>query len=163
MNRTVTWRRAITAVASLAILAGCASNASKVGRRSELVGAYRFTERVSTDLELEGIFVVETDTVSLEANPGPCRYERERSNVLAISYSCGDVSYAFDRSDPVHTARYSAIVHLRETRTICIRYTVTSTGRQVCAESRNETVFRDVRRSGVLRPQRVADDDPNHP
>ena len=162
MNRTVTWR-IVRALAWIGFVGGCASNGTKVGMRSELVGAYRFTERVAADVELEGIFVVETDTVSIEANPGPCRYERERSNVLAIGYTCGDVTYLFDRSDPVHTARYSAVVHLQETRTTCIRYTLTSTGARVCAESRNETVFRDVRRSGVLRPQRVADDDPGHP
>ena len=155
MNRTVTWRLPIGALAWLGLLGGCASTGTKVGMRAALVGAYRFTERVAPDVELEGTFVVETDTVSIEAQPGPCRYERERSNVLAISYTCGDVSYVFDRSDPVRTARYVAIVHLRETRTTCIRYTVTSTGQQVCSQSRNETVFRDVRRSGLLRPHRV--------
>lgn len=163
MECSVTRRLLASPVFWLALVVGCASNGNKVGLRPEQMGAYRFTERVGEDVELAGIFVVESDTVSIEATPGPCRYDRDRSSALAISYSCGDVFYTFDRTDPLRTARYSTVVHLAERKSVCVRYTVTSTGRQVCAESRNETVFRDVRRSGLLRPQRMADDDPNRP
>ncbi|CAN5386729.1 hypothetical protein BH09GEM1_BH09GEM1_06390 [soil metagenome] len=154
------WRSAAVAVLWLGFAVGCASGGKPQALRAAQLGAYRFTERVADDVTLEGIFVIEPDTVSIEATPGPCRYESERSNSLGYSYTCGDVHYAFERSDPLRTASYSVVVHLRETKSVCVRYTVTSTGRQVCAESRNETVFRDVRRSGLLRPQRV---DPEAP
>ncbi|MDQ2665559.1 MAG: hypothetical protein M3Z05_06075 [Gemmatimonadota bacterium] len=163
MTCTITRRLLALPVFWLALVVGCASNGNKVGMRPEQLGAYRFTEHVGEDMELEGIFVIESDTVSIEATPGLCRYDRDRSNALAISYICGDVFYTFDRTDPLRTARYSAVVHLRELVSTCVRYAVTSTGRQVCAETRKETVFRDARRSGLLRPQRMADDDPNRP
>jgi hypothetical protein len=148
---------------TLALAAGCASNGQKVGIRPESVGAYRFTEHAGDDMDLEGIFVVQPDSVSIEATPGPCHYERDRASLLAITYTCGDVTYVFDRSDPVRKATYSTMVRLQKKRSVCARYVVNSQGRQVCAEYRNEVYFVDTRRSGLLRPQRMADDDPNHP
>jgi hypothetical protein len=148
---------------TLAFAAGCASNGKKIGIRPEAVGAYRFTEHAGEDMDLEGIFVVEPDSVSIDAAPGPCRYQRERASVLAITYICGDVTYVFDKSDPVRKATYSATVRLQKKRQVCARYVVNSTGRSVCAEYRSEIYFVDARRSGYLRPQRMADDDPNHP
>jgi hypothetical protein len=147
----------------LAFAAGCASNGRKVGIRPESVGAYRFTEHAGEDMDLDGIFVVEPDTVSIEATPGPCRYDPDRASLLAITYHCGDVTYVFDRTDPVRKATYSAVVRMQKTRSVCARYVVNSQGRQVCAEYRNEVYFVDTRRGGLLRPQRIADDDPNHP
>src|SRR4051812_26119263 len=75
---------------AFAFAAGCASNGKKVGIRPESIGAYRFTEHAGEDMDLEGIFLVEADSVSIEATPGPCRYERDRSNLLALTYTCGD-------------------------------------------------------------------------
>jgi hypothetical protein len=159
----MTWRASLPAVLCVGLVFGCASNGKRVGVRPEQLGAYRFTERVTEGVELEGIFVIEADTVSMDARPGPCRYERERSNALAISYTCGDVTYAFDRSDPLRSARYTTVARVQETKSVCVRFTVSSTGRQVCAESRPEVSYRDVRRSGLLRPERMSDDDPLHP
>jgi hypothetical protein len=148
---------------TLALAASCASNGKKIGIRPESIGAYRFTEHAGDDMDLDGIFVVESDTVSIEATPGPCRYDPDRASLLTITYRCGDVTYVFDRSDPVRKVTYSAMVRLQKTRSVCARYVVNSQGRQVCAEYRNELYFVDTRRSGLLRPQRMADDDPNHP
>ena len=148
---------------ALAFGAGCASNGKKVGIRPESLGAYRFTEHAGEDMDLEGIFVVEPDSVSIEATPGPCRYERDRASLLAITYTCGEITYVFDRFDPVRKATYSATVRLQKTRKVCARYVVNSQGRTVCVDYRNEVYFVDSRRSGLLRPQRMADDDPNHP
>ena len=147
----------------LGLVTGCAASSTRANPRSNQVGAYRFTQRVAEDLELEGILVIEADTLSIEATPGPCRYDQMRSNVLTVSYTCADVYYTFDRTDPLLTARYSAVAHLRDSRVTCARYTVTSTGQQVCAETRTETVYRDVRRSGLLQPRRMSDNDPARP
>jgi hypothetical protein len=37
-----------------------------------------------------------------------------------------------------------------KTRTVCTRYTTTPQGRQVCAETRNENYFDNVRTGGTL-------------
>ena len=162
MKRTSS-RLSIGVAMTLALAAGCASNGKKVGIRPESVGAYRFTEHAGEDLDLEGIFVVEPDSVSIEATPGPCRYERDRASLLAITYTCGEVTYVFDRSDPVRKATYSAMARIQKTRQVCARTVVNNQGRTVCAEYRKEVYFVDARRGGTLRPQRMADDDPNHP
>lgn len=148
---------------ALTFSTGCASNGKKIGIRPESIGAYRFTEHAGEDMDLDGYFIVEADTVSIEATPGPCRYDRDRASLLSLTYRCGDVTYVFDRTDPVRKATYSAIVRMQKTRQVCARYAVNNQGRQVCVEYRNEVYFVDARRSGLLRPQRMADDDPNHP
>ena len=68
-------------VLTFTFAAACASNSAKVGVRPESIGGYRFTEHAGEDMDLDGFFVVEPDTISMEATPGPCRYERDRSNV----------------------------------------------------------------------------------
>ncbi len=163
MNRRISSRVSVGVVVTLALAASCASSGTKLGIRPESIGAYRFTEHAGEDMDLEGIFVVEPDTVSIEATPGPCRYEKDKASLLAITYTCGEVTYVFDRYDPVRKASYSATVRMQKTRSVCARYVVNSQGRSVCAEYRNEVYFVDARRSGLLRPQRMADDDPNHP
>ena len=150
-------------VAVTLALLGCASNATKAGIRPESLGAYRFTEHATEEMDLEGMLLVEADSVSLEATPGPCRYDRERSNPLVITYTCAEITYAIDRSDPVRKVTYSLVVRVQKTRTVCVRTVVNSQGRTICAQYQNEIYFVDQRRSGLLRPQRLADDDPNHP
>lgn len=86
-----------------------------------------------------------------------CRYEQDKSTGMAITYTCGDVMLVFDRADPVRKARYVTTLHLIESKVVCARYTQNSNGQTVCAESRTETVYRDARRSGTLRVQRVDD------
>ena len=142
---------------SAVVVSACVSHASTRTMRPELLGTYRFDEQVSPDVRLEGQFVVGQDSVAIDATPGPCRYEQNMSNALTIYYRCADVTFAFDRADPVRRARYTAVVHLRETRSVCVRYARTSTGQTICAASRYETVYRDTRRSGVLRVGRVDD------
>jgi len=144
-------------IVSAVLLSACTSNKPAAGVRPEMMlGTWRFSEQVSPDLALEGQFTVEQDTVDVDLRTAPCRYERDRSNMLAITYSCGpEVSFSFDRSDPVRRARYTALVHLVERRTVCRRYATDSAGRTVCVETGQETAFRDARRSGILRVERV--------
>lgn len=139
----------------IAFVAACSSSKPKTGIRPEQYGTYRFEEQLTPDDKIEGHFVVGEDSVDVDAYPGPCRYERERSNVLTIVYRCGDVTYAFDRTDPVRKASYSTVVHVKATRQVCIRYTTNNAGQQVCAQMSTETYYRDSRRSGLLRVERM--------
>ena len=147
-----------TVMLSATLLAACAPSKPSTGVRPEMLGTYRFSEQVSQDVRLEGQFVVGQDTVAVDAMPGPCRYEQDKSNRLAITYSCGsDLLFIFDRADPVRKARYAATLHLMESRSVCARYTKNNAGQTVCAEYRKETYFRDAHRSGTLRVERVYD------
>lgn len=144
-------------IVAVALVSACTSNKPATSARPEvMLGTWRFFEQVSQDLAIQGQFTVEQDTIDVDIRPGPCRYERDRSNMLAITYSCGpELSISFDRTDPVHRARYSALVHLTEQRTVCRRFATNATGGRVCVETGQETVFRDARRSGTLRVERV--------
>jgi hypothetical protein len=152
-----TCRQLFALLLSATIASACAGAKPSMGIRPELLGTYRFDEQLSPDDRLRGTFVVGQDSVAIDAEPGPCRYERDRSNLLSITYTCGGVAYSFDRTDPVRKASYSAILHLKETRQVCVRYTTNNQGRQVCAQMANETYYRDTRRSGLLRVERVED------
>ena len=149
------WGNLPVLMVSLALASACAASRPKQGINPDMIGTYRFEEQLTPDAKIEGTFVVGQDSVAIDAYPGPCRYERDRSNVLAIAYTCGGVSFAFDRADPVHKASYSAVVQVKASRQVCLRYTTNKDGKQVCAQMSTETFYRDVRRSGALRPLRI--------
>ena len=149
------WRKSSALLLSVALATACAASKPRAGINPDLFGSYRFEEQLSPDSRIEGTFIVGQDSVAIDAYPGPCRYERDRSNVFAIVYTCGGVAFAFDRADPVHKASYSAIVQVKSRRQVCVRYTTTKEGTQVCAQTSSETYYRNVRRSGALRPSRV--------
>ncbi len=149
------WGNISVLMLSLALATACAASRPRAGISPDLFGSYRFDEQLSPDAKIEGTFVVGQDSVAIDAYPGPCRYERDRSNVFAIVYTCGGVSFAFDRTDPVHKASYSAIVQVKGSRQVCLRYTTNKDGKQVCAQTSTETYYRDVRRSGALTPFRI--------
>ncbi len=142
----------------VALLSACAPTRPRQPIGPEMRGTYRFDERLSDDTRITGRFTVAADTVEMDADPGPCRYEREQSNSSYFSYKCGmNVIFRFDRSDPVGHARYDTVVQVEASRTVCRRYTTTSTGQTVCAEYGKETYYRNESRSGVLRVTRVSD------
>ena len=149
------WRTSSALLLSVALATACAASKPRAGINPDLFGSYRFEEQLSPDSRIEGTFVVGQDSVAIDAYPGPCRYERDRSNVFAIVYTCGGVAFAFDRADPVHKASYSAIVQVKASRQVCLRYTTNKDGKQVCAQMSTETYYRDVRRSGALTPFRM--------
>ena len=69
---------------------------------------------------------------------------------------CGpDILLHFDRDNPIERARYSIVATAQVRVTRCIRYTTTTQGQRVCAETATVTEPRQVHRSGRLRPYRV--------
>ena len=134
--------------------AGCGATRKSVAVPPEQFGIYKFVERLNPGYTLEGEFLVQGDTVTVDALPGPCRYEQDRSSAMVIAYRCGTIMLFFDRADPVRKSRFSAIVRMTESRTRCIRTTV-SNGVQVCAQSIVESSTRDATKTGTLRAERV--------
>ena len=80
------WRNSSALLLSVALATACAASKPRAGVNPDLFGSYRFEEQLSPDSKIEGTFVVGQDSVAIDAYPGPCRYERDRSNVLAIVY-----------------------------------------------------------------------------
>jgi hypothetical protein len=149
----------VAAILLIGISEGCVPSSSRGSAASaSRVGVFRFLERVpdtSPGVTLEGGITVETDTILVEAAPGPCHYDNLRSRGTTVVYRCAEVFLYFDRSNPIDRARYSLVATVNVPVTTCARYTTTTDGRRVCAQVRTEMVTREVRRSGRLRPQRV--------
>lgn len=119
-------------------------------------GVYRFEERVSPDLYLDGRFKVDADTIEVELKTSSCRPEPVTSHIQVMTVSCGsDVRIDFDRMRPVDRATYRAQVLVTETRSVCARFITNQYGQQICAEYRRESFQRVASRSGRLRPQRM--------
>ena len=79
------WGNLPVLMVSLALASACAASRPKQGINPDMIGTYRFEEQLTPDAKIEGTFVVGQDSVAIDAYPGPCRYERDRSNVLAIA------------------------------------------------------------------------------
>jgi hypothetical protein len=120
-------------------------------------GLYSFSERIPTSrgqyVPLEGEFTVLGDTVTVRTSTSTCLYNLLTTRASAINYDCGDVSFAFDRFDPVHRATYRMKVRYTEQRQVCTQYASTG-GTQRCVAYRTEFVETEAIRTGRLNARR---------
>jgi hypothetical protein len=150
----------VAAIPLIGISGGCLSSSPRgAAVPASRVGIFRFLERVpdaSPPVILEGEITVEPDTILVDAAPGPCRYDGLRSRSTTVVYRCGiDVALYFDRDNPIDRAQYSLVTTVQVPFRTCTRYTMTTDGRRICAQTRTEMVPREVRREGRLRMERV--------
>ena len=154
--RTVAWFLIVTAGV------GCAQHGtpSSAPAPPPRVGIYRFTER-SSQLQhtLEGRLIVTRDSVLLSADPGPCRYVQETDANGPIVYQCADVTYFFDRFDPVGRATYRAMTTVVDHTMTCTRSTTDASGRQTCTARTPESNERQVPVIGTLHLEAIAKPD----
>ena len=138
-------------------LAACTQHGSGAPAPPVRIGVYRFTERPNgVNTTIEGRVLVTHDSVVVEAEPGPCRYDPHSTAGGPIVYQCADVSISFDRFDPVGRATYRTTKTVTERKTTCVRYTTDSSGKQVCAQQQTETVQHDVPVTGTLHMDTIA-------
>ena len=138
-------------------LAACAQTGSSAPAPPVRVGVYRFTERpAGVNTTIQGRVVVTHDSVVVEAEPGPCRYDTHSAADGPIQYQCGEVLLAFNRFNPVGDARYRTSKTVYDRKTTCVRYTTDSKGNQVCAQQQTETVEREVPVMGTLHLETIA-------
>jgi hypothetical protein len=170
MSRSAGLSRVATIVAAILVTGAChaaRANGDELTPAQKQFGVYRFSERISANnptseiIDLEGQFVVLGDTVTVEARPGPCEYDTRTTLGGPILYQCGqNLTLSFDRHQPVARATYKALVAIRETQRICVRYTVDPSGRRICVETSTQTVERMVTQAGHLRTQRMTSEPP---
>lgn len=151
----------VTSIALIALLAAvldaCASSPPRtLSFPDSQLGRYRYLQVVpstSPQKTLEGTIIIERDTLTVEDNSGLCRYDRNSGSV-AIVYHCGDVTYRFDRKDPINRADYGVTMLTYVAVTRCVQYTTNSEGQRVCSRTDQSTEERRVGRSGRLKPVR---------
>jgi hypothetical protein len=141
----------------LLITTACAQHGANAPAPPVRIGVYRFTERPNgVNTTIQGRVLVTHDSVVVEAEPGPCRYDPHTTAGGPIVYQCADVSIAFDRFDPVGRATYRTTKTVMDRKTTCIRYTTDSSGKQVCAQQQTETTEREVPVTGTLHLDTIA-------
>ena len=139
------------------IAAACAGHAPSAPAPPVRIGVYRFTERPQgVNATIEGRVLVTHDSVVVEAEPGPCRYDTHTSAGGPIVYQCADVTLSFDRFDPVGHANYRMNKTVMDRKTTCARFTTDSKGNQVCAQQQTETTERVVPVTGTLHLDTIA-------
>jgi hypothetical protein len=150
------------AASGVVIAAGLACHNAPVDTKPPIeqrLGVFHFTEHITAagteTIDLEGHFVVWGDTVTVEARPGPCRLDTRVSMPNPFTYDCGGVTLTFDRENPVGGAKYSALLTVTQTRTVCARYATDPSGRRYCVEQRSEPQQRQIKQTGYLRATRV--------
>jgi len=139
------------------IAPACAQHGAGAPAPPVRIGVYRFTERPNgVNTTIQGRVLVTHDSVVVEAEPGPCRYDQQTTASGPIVYRCADVTIAFDRFDPVGRATYRMTKTVTDRKTTCVRYTTDSAGKQICAQQQTETTERDVPVTGTLHLDTIA-------
>src|SRR5215467_4276468 len=120
MSKVARASHVVTIVAAVLVAGAChaaKANGDELTPSQRQVGVYRFSDRISTDtattetIDLEGQFVVLGDTITVEARPGPCRYDTRTTLGGPILYQCGqNLTLSFDRHQPIARATYRALV-----------------------------------------------------
>ena len=153
--------RRISVTACLVLAACAAKRAPELEPESKPAeifdGIYRFSESPQPlQQPIEGTMTVLRDTVFVDAQPGPCRYEDKLSwGTSSIVYRCAEIMLSFDRANPVRNSKFRGTVKVDERRTVCVRYEINSSGRRVCVQQDTQIVQREVNVSGILHPARV--------
>ena len=150
-------RRAILTLVSV-IAAACTQSGAPATPPTPRVGVYRFTERpAQISQTIEGRILVTHDSVVVDATPGPCRYDTQASLATGpIVYRCAEITFSFDRYDPVGHSTYRTTATVTEKKTVCVRYASDSAGRQTCAQRETQTSERQVPVTGTLHMETVA-------
>lgn len=71
-----------------AIACGAARSGQLGARLAKYAGVYRFEERVSPELYLDGRFMVSADTIEVELKTASCRPEPVTSQIQHMTVSC---------------------------------------------------------------------------
>ena len=117
--------------------------AERLNRSDE---TYEFNERVAgSNRTLRGTVHVMGDTAIVDAETGLCVYDVEASTGRnSMTYRCGDVTFTVDRTNPDLRVLYSFYDVVVESKKVCVQYTTSSQGQQVCARIAMESVERKV-------------------
>jgi hypothetical protein len=156
-------RPACVALLIVLAVAACATKGTTAPRPLPILdGIYHFSERpVQLQDAIEGTLTVISDTVIVDAQPGPCRYDQQQSwgRDHPYVYLCAEITLRFDRYNPVQKASYHTMTTIYERRTVCVRYETNSSGQRVCVQQETQEVPRKISVSGSLHMTRVQNPD----
>ena len=143
-------------LALVVIAAACNAGAGLGSEPRRRVGEYAFRISLTALQPIVGVFTIAPDTVSLDADGQPCRRDPGLTGSRRVHlFSCfppigiDGFRLTIDSQDPALSS-WSGTQSVKKTRTVCVRFTTTPQGRQICAETRSEDYFDTVRVGGRL-------------
>ncbi|MBL8982388.1 MAG: hypothetical protein JNL26_09385, partial [Gemmatimonadetes bacterium] len=108
-------------------------------------GIYDFTGSTGEATTLRGSLTILAGSMSLSPEFGTCRVDQAVSSTERSRFLCDNTSdveqlaFIIDLRFPLTRSSWSGRLRRRQTRTVCARY-ATQNGRQVCVQTRTETV-----------------------
>ena len=152
--------RMVLPLLMVAALAACHRSPGAESAPRRAIGSFSYRINFGSQNPIDGVISIDEDTVTLEADGQPCRRESvltgsQRSHPFSCFPPPGLESFELniDSTQPA-LSTWSAIQIVRKTRVVCVRYTTTRAGTQICAETRNEMYFENVKLGGRLRMTR---------
>jgi hypothetical protein len=143
-------------IALVLLLASCHGPARPGSIPERRVGEFAFRVRISTLDPIDGVIAIARDTVTVEADGQTCRRTPGVAGPLYLHpFSCfppgGINTFALTvDSDRPAQSSWTAVQTIQRSRERCVRFVTNARGTQVCAETRQETYFEDVRHGGRL-------------
>ncbi len=115
------------------------------------IGVYRFEEH-SEQIKnpIRGRVAMTHDSVYVDADAGPCTYDPASQTSVRIIYHCNDVTFLFDRDDPLNRSTYSTTGTVIEHQTNCARYKTDTQGRQTCIQQQTDNIEHQIAVNGKL-------------
>lgn len=120
------------------------------------IGVYRFSERIpvapgAVPIMLQGQFTVLGDTIIVDTDPGPCRYDKRTTRISAIIYQCGEVTINLDRRNPVEKSSYVVAVSVPNKQ----QPQCSATVRRNCTTSQDAGAEHTEYRTGTIKAEPV--------
>jgi hypothetical protein len=141
-------------LAGVIVFGGCASGrGAPPGAGSRDYGIWQFREPIvgtQPAMVMEGTLIYQPDTTYVNYLAAPCTYDQRSVGARSVYYRCGEVTFLFDRHNPLQDNSYSVVTNVMVTQRVCV-------ARNTSGACTREDVSRStqrVQRSGTLRPFR---------
>jgi hypothetical protein len=108
-------------------------------------GIYDFTASTGEATPLRGSLTILAGALTLRPEFGSCRVDQAFASAERTRYLCDNTSeverlaFLIDHRFPLTRSTWTGSIRQKRTRTICAQY-ATQNGRQVCVQTRTETV-----------------------
>ncbi len=125
------------------LLATAAVGPASAQQLRDSTGTYRFQARSGATVIIEGTMTVATDTIIVDAIPGPCYAAVNSSRAGPIVYKCAHVTLVIDRAHPLTKSNASSTRVVIDKTPVCMVNGRDAQGRPICVKTGYESSERD--------------------
>ena len=130
---------------SLCVVVVACASAWRPPAGATAYGVYRYHQQVLNArpaVILDGSVTLLPDTLVVSLATSPCTYDPRSYGNRWIRYVCGEVTFSFNRRNPLRENSYTAPLTEFVYESVCLQTVIDSRGREVCARRGNERVER---------------------